>query len=270
VSGETLVANYSWIKAGTQVYFYLFSSPYKEGGPAKFSLKSFNVYGLGKQPAVVGGKEADVLADAGITGAPAMIEEFEGPLSSLWEKIEVVGGNFSRFAKVENGELTVDVPSGNSWGKTGIMSAFPMLTVESGMSTRPARVLVEFNQQLTENVLLALSEIKNPDVWNTTNVWANFMKKPGSADTNFILVSSQGEGAPTDKATRNDRPVPKYLLLTIWPGKVEFKDLDTKETLIGSYAWIKVGTPIYFYAFVHPWEMGGPAKMSIKSIRIYK
>ncbi len=270
VSGETLVGNYSWMKAGTPVYFYLFSSPYIEGGPAKFSLKSFKVFGLGKQEAVEGGMETDVLADAGITGTPAMIEEFEEPLSSLWDKIEVVGGNFNKFAKVANGELTIDVPSGNSWGKTGILSAFPMLTVESGMSTRPARILVEFNQQLTENVLLALSEIKNPDVWLTTNVWANYMKKPGSADTNFILVSSQGEGAPTDKATRSDRPIPKYLMLTIWPGKVEFKDLDTKETLTANYPWIKVGTPIYFYAFVHPWEMGGPAKMSIKSIKIYK
>ena len=112
--------------------------------------------------------------------------------------------------------------------------------------------MVEFNQQLTENVLPALSETKNPDVWLATNVWANFMKKPGSADTNFILVSSQGDGTPTDKATRSDGLVPKYLLLTIWLGKVEFKDLDTKETLAANYLWIKVGTSIYFYAFVHP------------------
>lgn len=270
VSGETLTASYSWIKTGTPIYFYLFSSPYKEGGPAKFSVKSFEIYGLGKQASTEGVKGADVLSEAGLAGTPSMVEDFEGPLSSLWERLEVVGGNFSRFAKVANGELTVDVPSGNIWGKTGILSSFPMFTVESNMSTKPVKVLVELNEKLSENVLLALSGIKNPDVWLTTNVWASFMKKPGSADTNFLLTSSQGDGAPLDKVTRSNRPNPKYLLLTIWPGKVEFQDLDTKETLTANYPWLKVGTPVYFYAFVHPWESGGPAKMSIKSIKIFK
>lgn len=205
-----------------------------------------------------------------ISGTPFIAEEFDGPLGSLWERIEVIGGNFGKFAKIANGELTIVVPPGNSWGKTGIMTAAPAFTVDAGMSAKPVRMLVEFNPDQTENVLIGLAESKNPDMWLLQNVWAAMNRNPGANETQFALLNTQGEPGTNPGSVAPGRPNPRFILLSVWPGKVELRNLETNESIMANFPWIRVGSPIYFYIFSHPWAENGPAKMSVKSIRFYK
>lgn len=205
-----------------------------------------------------------------VSGTPFIAEEFDGPLGSLWERIEVIGGNFGQFAKIANGELTIVVPPGNSWGKTGIMTSAPAFTVDAGMAAKPVRILVEFNQDKTENVLIGLSETKHPDMWLLQNVWAAMNRNPEADETQFLLLNTQGEPAGNPNAIAPGRPNPKLAMLTVWPGKVEFRNLETGESITSNFPWIRVGSPVYFYIFSHPWNEHGAARMSVKSIRFYR
>ena len=45
-----------------------------------------------------------------------------GGLGEVWDKLQAVGGNFDKFARFDRGALVVDVPAGNYWGKTGVLS----------------------------------------------------------------------------------------------------------------------------------------------------
>lgn len=213
---------------------------------------------------------SSVPAQQWVSGTPFIVEEFDGPLGTLWERIEVIGGNFSQFARIENGELTVSVPPGNSWGKTGIMSAAPAFTVDEGMSARPVRILIEFNQEKTENVLIGLAETKHPDMWLLQNVWAAINRNPEANETQFLLLNTQGEPGGNPDAMAPGRPNPKLILLSVWPGKVEMRNLETAEAITAGFPWIRVGSPVYFYIFSHPWAEHGPARMSVKSIRFYR
>ena len=59
-------------------------------------------------------------------------------------------------------------------------------------------------------------------------------------------------------------------MLTIWPAKVELKDLDTNEKFDGSYTWLKEGATPYLFVFANPIMQGNAAKMAVKSIRVYR
>lgn len=50
-------------------------------------------------------------------GAEAL---FAGDMSEMWAPYQADGGKFKNFAKIENGMFIVDVPEGNSWGRTGM------------------------------------------------------------------------------------------------------------------------------------------------------
>jgi len=48
---------------------------------------------------------------------------FDGELSDQWLGLSAAGGDFKKFAKIQDKTLLVNVPEGNSWGKTGLRSA---------------------------------------------------------------------------------------------------------------------------------------------------
>ena len=57
------------------------------------------------------------------TPPPAHESLFSGALDARWEKLQAFGGDFAAFAKLEPGDLAVDVPAGHSWGHTGLVNA---------------------------------------------------------------------------------------------------------------------------------------------------
>lgn len=205
----------------------------------------------------------------GITGTPVIVEEFEDGLSSLWATLGYSGGDFQKFAKVENGALIVSVPKGNGAGRTGIMSAEPLFKVNAAMKDDPVRIVIEFDQANTDNFVVALSAVKDQNAWKLPNLWVFWNRVSGTDRSHFGISSIQGEGDYRTNSEKSGRPVPRYLMLTIWPGRVELKDLDTNERFDGSYTWLKEGAAPYLFLFANPIMQGNAAKMAVKSIRVY-
>ncbi|HOA15352.1 MAG TPA: hypothetical protein PLT03_01700 [Bacillota bacterium] len=205
----------------------------------------------------------------GITGTPVIVEEFENGLSSMWATLGYSGGDFQKFAKVENGQLVVSVPKGNGAGRTGIMSAEPLFKVNAAMKDDPVRIVIEFDQANTDNFVVALSAVKDQNAWKLPNLWVFWNRISGTDRSHFGISSIQGEGDYRTNSEKSGRPVPRYLMLTIWPGRVELKDLETNERFDGSYTWLKEGAAPYLFVFANPIMQGNAAKMAVKSIRVY-
>lgn len=89
-----------------------------------------------------------------------IIDNFSKGIDLLWDTFGVVGGNFQRFARVEPGRLTVRVPEGNSWGKTGIFSKKPFITIDE----TPVCIQIELDEKETTGVCIALSAVKDYDI----------------------------------------------------------------------------------------------------------
>ena len=205
----------------------------------------------------------------GVTGIPVLEEEFENGLSSTWTTLGYSGGDFQKFAKIENGALVISVPKGNGAGRTGIMSAEPLFKVNTAMKNDPVRIVIEFDQANTDNFVVALSSVKDQNAWKLPNLWIFWNRISGTDRSHFGISSIQGEGDYRTNSEKNGRPVPHYLMLTIWPAKVELKDLDTNEKFDGSYTWLKEGAAPYLFIFANPIMQGNEAKMAVKSIRVY-
>ncbi len=208
---------------------------------------------------------ADSQASSQPGNAPLLTEDFSSGLSTIWEQIQVVGGNFERFAKVSPGKLAVTVPAGNSWGKTGIMSRTPLFSVDAGMTDKPLKISFDFDQSATTGYVIALSQSKNADVWVTQNVWFHW-GKPTFIEGKAYMVNTQNQG---DKGGESKTPAlaPKNVTLSIRPGAVEASTSHSTKTE-AQISWLKPGVPVYLYIFSHPWNQHEAASFTLKSIKV--
>lgn len=197
--------------------------------------------------------------------APLLTEDFSSGLSNIWEQIQVVGGNFERFAKVSPGKLAVAVPAGNSWGKTGIMSRTPLFSVDAGMADKPLKISFDFDPSATTGYIIALSQAKDADVWRVQNVWFHW-GKPTFTEGKAYLVNTQNQG---DKGGESKTPAlaPRNVTLSIRPGAVEAGTSHNTKTE-AQISWLKPGVPVYLYIFSHPWNQHEAASFTLKSIKI--
>ena len=98
---------------------------------------------------------------------------FDGAMNATWEPTEVAGGSFARFARLEDGALKVDAPEGNSWAKTGLLSAKPLITLDHRVIMAPARLAITLDPTKPENLVVGLSTKKLADMWPDHVVWFN-------------------------------------------------------------------------------------------------
>ena len=196
---------------------------------------------------------------------PLLMEDFSAGLSSMWEPIQVVGGNFGRFASVANGRLAVSVPAGNSWGKTGIMSRTPLFSVDPGMAANPLKLTFEFDPNATTGYVIALSQAKDADVWRVQNAWFHW-GRPTLIEGKAYLVNTQNSG---DKGGESRTPsqAPKSVTLSVRPGSVEAVTSHGSR-IHAQISWLKAGVPVYLYIFSHPWNQHDAASLALTSIKI--
>lgn len=192
-------------------------------------------------------------------------EDFLAGLSTIWEPIQVVGGNFSRFATVAHGKLAVSVPANNSWGKTGIMSRTPLFSVDSGMAANPLKLAFEFVPEQTSGYIIALSQAKDADVWRAQNYWLHW-GQPSIISGKIYAANTQNSA---DKGSEAATPpqAPGTITLAIRPGSVE-ATTSQGARLSMNLSWLKPGVPVYLYVFSHPWNQHGAAAFALKSIRV--
>ena len=192
-------------------------------------------------------------------------EEFANGLSTLWEPIQVVGGNFDRFTTLSPGKLLVNVPAGNSWGKTGIMSRSPLFSIDAGMAANPLKISFEFEPSQTTGYIVAFSQARDADVWRVQNYWFHW-GRPTMINGKAYAANTQNSG---DKGSEAVTPpqAPKTVTFAVRPGTIE-ATTSHGTRLVMNLGWMKQGVPVYMYIFSHPWNQHEAASFTLKSIRI--
>jgi hypothetical protein len=208
---------------------------------------------------------ADEMVSENAEGVSLLTETFNSGLSSTWEPIQVVGGNFDRFATVGNGKLSVSVPAGNSWGKTGIMTSRAFFPLSATMAVKPLKLTFDFDADKTTGYVIALSQAKDADVWRVQNVWFHW-GIPNPLEGKAYLVNTRNNA---DKGGESRTPprAPESVTLAVRPGNVAVTTSDN-STITAGISWLKEGVPVYIYIFSHPWNQGESATFVLKSIRI--
>jgi hypothetical protein len=192
-------------------------------------------------------------------------EEFANGLSTLWEPIQVVGGNYERFAALAPGKLAVNVPAGNSWGKTGIMSRSPLFSVDAGMTANPLKISFDFDPNQTTGYVIALAQAKDADVWRVQNYWLHWLR-PTMISGKLYAANTQNAGDKVAEAVTPSQ-APNTVALAIRPGSVEA--ITSQGTRLAmNLGWMKQGVPVYLYIFSHPANQHEAASFALKSIRI--
>jgi hypothetical protein len=261
-SGYSLTGSYSWLKPGTKVYLYVFSSSIDGGGqPVKFGLKS------------VRGFKAAGCVDHPYTPAYNNLvytEGFNSHNQTMWQPLATAGGDFAKFAKFENGAFSTNVPKNNSWGKTGLKSKYYFLEVTKEMELLPYTLVIETNPAKTSAFVFALSTINSTqDPWNVESVWVSHLRHEYGSMTSFYMSNQGNEKDPRISEDTLPPNLPSKIALTISPGKVKLVNSLGYSTT-ANYPFLKAGTKLFLYVFNHGFIDGMPSSMSLDAIKIYR
>lgn len=250
--GKTRTIDIGWLKPGTPVFAHVFSHPADAHLPAKFALTRFDV--------AVGALPSPTVPTTPLNAATTALPV--GALGDIWAKLQAAGGNFDAFARFDRGTLVVDVPAGNSWGKTGIMSRERMFT----LGKEPISVAVKIDPARTSGFCIAFAASPHPDVWVLQNAWLSRTVPPGATEADFYFGNTQngGDGHATGKLAAT---APAELVFTLQPGHIELR-LPGGKTHSIAIAWMKEGTPIFGHFFTHPAAAGLPAKLAVTGVTV--
>lgn len=113
--------------------------------------------------------------------------------------------------------LAVTVPPGHSWGKTGILSNAPVLTLDGRLRSTPALVAVDTDPaDRAASFAVALSGERTPEMWPGWRLWASLTRR---ADGGIDLALDWGGGRQWLKRLRPDEIPPDWSgRLVIWIG----------------------------------------------------
>ncbi|MHA7969164.1 hypothetical protein [Rhizobium sp. CAU 1783] len=155
---------WSLLASGTGFRVYAFSHAADINLPTQLALRSITVtrhYPERPEP----------------EGPPAGIEPlpvttiFDGKPTPLFEPAATGGGNFDSFASYADGALTIDVPPGNSWGKTGLLSAEPLVILDPRARETPVRLGLTVDPKATRTFVIALQSDKVVEMWPGHQAW---------------------------------------------------------------------------------------------------
>lgn len=196
-------------------------------------------------------------------------DAMENGLGTTWDALQCVGGNFASFAKFQDGKLMVNVPAGNHWGKTGLMSKKPLFTVDNTMDANPMKIVFDFDADNTTGYVIALASAENNDVWLSQNYWLHRGISSETKKGFTYFVNTQNGNDKATPSEFNGLPVeaPKRIVLSVSHGFVKAELPDGKVSTC-SLGWLKSGTPVYVHIFSHPENDNGPASFSLDAITV--
>jgi hypothetical protein len=259
-SGWGMEGSYAWMTAGTKVYAYVFSHAYDAGMPTKLAVKSIKVVrgaacgNAGAIPAYTAAPEAAVFAD-----------DLAGGIAKNWTPIQAAGGDYTKFATTPSGELFVNVPAGNNWGKTGVRSTYFMFDVRDDMATVPLSLAFDFVPARTSGFALVLSPTVTDDIWTSENFWAAFVRHPTAAGASANIVNTQNTADSSKSLPNIPSDAPGTVTLAVRPGHVQVCT-SAGWGMEGDYAWMKAGTKVTAYVFSHPYDSGMPVQMDLTNV----
>lgn len=164
---EPFRRDFPMAQPGVGFRVYAYSATDTAGAPTRFALRDITL----TRPARVPLPKA--LPQQGVEPL-AMKTIFDGTESANWEPAAVAGGDFAAFARYADGALRVEVPAGNSWGKTGLLSAGPVVRTDARMWRVPTRIEVQLDPSAPQNMVVALSHSKTAEMWPDHIGWFTF------------------------------------------------------------------------------------------------
>jgi hypothetical protein len=155
--------------SGQGLRVWVMSQPDDAQQPVKMALQSIMLeQTAGGAPAVVPPQAGVAPLDSRVLASAAAHDE--------WEPIGVAGGDFLRFARWTDTGLVIDVPPGNSWGKTGLLSAAPVVALDERAYRTPYRIRFNVDPSATSGFAVALGADKRPDMWATNRLWVTLVR----------------------------------------------------------------------------------------------
>jgi hypothetical protein len=192
---------------------------------------------------------------------------FDGTLSPAWEPVGIAGGDFDAFARPSPEGLHINVPAGNVWGKTGLLSAAPLVTLDSLSSRTPTRIDLALDPGIGDTLNVALSWEKTPEMWPSHLAWYTLMPDP-RRDVWVLALHSGG-------AAEWSREIDGGWMRDHWNGHVLIDVADgwTRISLPDGpslRAPVSFGAPQAHYATIlaHAPREGAAARLTLRSVAV--
>lgn len=92
---------------------------------------------------------------------------FNGSMGPSWKELSFAGGNFKKFARIENQTLVIDVPTGNKTGDTGIRAAKALFKLPEKHEKLSVKLTFSLDADRSSDFVLALI----PSNWDGIREW---------------------------------------------------------------------------------------------------
>lgn len=208
LDGKT-VAERPWpaLRSGIGFRVYAFSHPADVNLPARLGLKSITVariYPTAPEP-----------TEPAPGVEPLPVETlFDGAPTPAFEPAAVAGGDFDAFARYIDGGLDIDVPAGHSWGKTGLISAEPLVVLDNRAYETAMRLTLTVDPARTGTFVLALAGDKVVEMWPSHNAWFVLSRLPD--EDSYLLQANAG---PYNDRVRK---IPAAWFDAHWDGRIQY------------------------------------------------
>jgi hypothetical protein len=244
--GEEVVAEFPEARPGQGLHLYVYSQAAVRDAPVAMKLKSIVLH-----------RKADPAVPA--TKVIEQVDVFDGKEDAKWEPVGIEGGDFSKFARYDNGQLVVDVPEGNFWGTTGVLSVNPVVQVEAYSDIAPYRFTVTTDPARSKAFFVALGADRTKDMWSYSQVWVGLQQGQDGRYALEVYRSGYEDWERTFAGPWNGD-----LLITIG---IEGMSVSVPGgPTISAPALIRDFGGYYLGVFTHPKKAGEAGSFALKSI----
>ncbi|MBM9519211.1 hypothetical protein JWG39_05175 [Desulforhopalus vacuolatus] len=196
---------------------------------------------------------------------------FDGKLEDQWLELSASGGNYSEFAQIKNNALVVDVPEGNSWGKTGIRSRNELFTFPDKNKAEAIKLTFDIDVKESSDFVYAVI----PGNWDGNLEWrSHFIRLQANKnkDGKTVTLSLIIRKSEKMKAIVNIEQIARLNVIIRSDNIVEVTDKNDSNVL---QAIISGNENVYKYgykisALTHANESNLPAKLMLKKISLEK
>jgi hypothetical protein len=176
------------------------------------------------------------------------------------------GGDFLKHARLEDGEVEVNVPADSRWGKVGVYSPEAVLWLDRFGPGAEAAVTFEFDSSRTTGFVVALSPLYNfkdndpsrPYVWAQWNA-----KEDGTAGKAQVLITPDFPKVAWEWETT--ATAPENVTLRISPDGVLVQGFGAPEERM-PWKWLVPNMGFRVYAFSQAVAARQPVRMTLRRI----
>ena len=244
--GEEVVAEFPEARPGQGLHLYVYSQAAARDAAVSMKLKSIVLH-----------RQADPAVPA--TKVIEQVNVFEGKEDTKWEPVSIEGGDFSKFAHYEKGLLAVDVPTGNWWGTTGILSVDPVLAVDAYSDVAPYRFTVRTDPARSKAFFVALGAERAQNMWPYHDVLAGIIQNEDESYALQVYRSPYEDWVRTFAGPWNGD-----LVITL--GLEGMSVSVPGGPTISAPASIRDFATYYLGVFTRPKEVSKPSSFALKSI----